>query len=340
MYAGGEFTAIGGVTANNIARMNLSTGTWEPLLQLCSNGVNGVVRSIIDTGLGDGSVYVGGGFTDAGAIPEADLVAKFTPGSTANCPTATGPTWPPVLKIPAPDDFRIEKIFPGRKGRLNRMYVTLAWESNSSYYIHKVTVDEVKWDCTDTDCTGPGVLKTDPRFDCWSSSTSCEIFLPYKSNDRTSTGLREARFNLRGFTFDGVGGTAVIDPPKPFERFLEPGAATDVTATSDWRSVTVTWKEPVAEGLSGITFISNYLVRASTGQVCITRVTVIGGTGHLSCTFTRLRPGVNYTFAVQALNVFGWSALSAPSVEAASPKDVQITSQSRQTCDLLVPSRF
>ena len=58
LYAGGSFTAAGGVTANRIARWD---GTaWHPL----GSGMDNPVRSLAMRP--DGSLYAGGDFTTAG----------------------------------------------------------------------------------------------------------------------------------------------------------------------------------------------------------------------------------------------------------------------------------
>lgn len=63
LYVGGSFTAIGGVTAANIARFSLLTSTWLPL----DTGTNGAV--FVLTFGRDVSLYVGGAFTSAGGVP-------------------------------------------------------------------------------------------------------------------------------------------------------------------------------------------------------------------------------------------------------------------------------
>ncbi|MBI3123918.1 MAG: carboxypeptidase regulatory-like domain-containing protein, partial [Ignavibacteriales bacterium] len=72
IYAGGNFTAAGGITANNIAKWNGSY--WSPLVG--SNGVNGVnhaVKALVFTG---GNLYAGGNFTTAGGL-NAMHIAKW-----------------------------------------------------------------------------------------------------------------------------------------------------------------------------------------------------------------------------------------------------------------------
>jgi hypothetical protein len=67
LYAGGNFTAVGGVSALNIARYNGSS--WSPL----GSGVNNTVNAIAVT---NGMVYAGGTFTTAGAVT-ANRIARW-----------------------------------------------------------------------------------------------------------------------------------------------------------------------------------------------------------------------------------------------------------------------
>lgn len=60
LYAGGEFTSIGGVNANNIARWNGTT--WSAM----GTGTSGLVSKIGINGLG--AIYAGGAFENAGGI--------------------------------------------------------------------------------------------------------------------------------------------------------------------------------------------------------------------------------------------------------------------------------
>ncbi|MBI2934667.1 MAG: phage tail family protein [Chloroflexi bacterium] len=62
------------------------SGTWAAL----STGLNGEVWAI-ETAI-DGTVYVGGLFTNAGGVAAADYIAKWTPGSTAWSALGTGVT--------------------------------------------------------------------------------------------------------------------------------------------------------------------------------------------------------------------------------------------------------
>jgi trimeric autotransporter adhesin len=72
IYVGGGFASIGGEERNNIAAINLTTGTatsWNP-------NASGVVQTLA---LSDTTIYVGGNFTSTGGasrnyIAEIDLV--------------------------------------------------------------------------------------------------------------------------------------------------------------------------------------------------------------------------------------------------------------------------
>ena len=79
LYAGGYFTAAGGVRANNIAKWDPSTSTWSAL----GSGIAGGGVSVYALAFGlDGSLYVGGDLTTAGGVP-ANNIAKWDP-STAS----------------------------------------------------------------------------------------------------------------------------------------------------------------------------------------------------------------------------------------------------------------
>ena len=81
VYAGGDFTTAGGVTANRVAKWD---GTaWSALGAGAANGLNGGYIYALAVA-GNGDVYVGGGFTQAGGVA-ADNVAKWN-----------GTTWSPL----------------------------------------------------------------------------------------------------------------------------------------------------------------------------------------------------------------------------------------------------
>lgn len=68
LYLGGQFTIIGGISANKIARYNTSTGEWTALgTGLSGTYVGGTAECVAITVMG-GSVYAGGNFADAGGV--------------------------------------------------------------------------------------------------------------------------------------------------------------------------------------------------------------------------------------------------------------------------------
>jgi trimeric autotransporter adhesin len=74
LYLGGFFDAAGTVAANNIARWESRTRSWQTLGNGFSNGVDGRVRAIYVSATG--AIYVGGGFEHAGGVP-ARNIAKW-----------------------------------------------------------------------------------------------------------------------------------------------------------------------------------------------------------------------------------------------------------------------
>jgi len=66
LYAVGEFTQIGGIAANHVARLDLDTFVWSAL----GSGVNDNVYAV---DYADGILYVGGAFKTAGAVSAEDV---------------------------------------------------------------------------------------------------------------------------------------------------------------------------------------------------------------------------------------------------------------------------
>ena len=90
LYAGGNFTAAGGVPANFIAFWN--GDVWTPL----GLGVNAYVNGLAVFDDGDGaSLYAAGGFTNAGGV-DANFVAKWD-----------GKTWSPLGDGPDADTYAL-----------------------------------------------------------------------------------------------------------------------------------------------------------------------------------------------------------------------------------------
>jgi len=76
VVVGGRFTSAGGVSANSVARFNTQTNTWSALGTGSSNGVSGILASVLALAVVGNEVYVGGGFTSAGGV-SANNVARF-----------------------------------------------------------------------------------------------------------------------------------------------------------------------------------------------------------------------------------------------------------------------
>lgn len=87
LYAGGDFTTIGGTAATRIASLNIGTGAWSAM----GTGANDVVRAIAVSQ--DGSkVYAGGDFSSAGGVANTDNIALWTVASAAWSALSTGAT--------------------------------------------------------------------------------------------------------------------------------------------------------------------------------------------------------------------------------------------------------
>ena len=87
VYVGGIFNQAGSVSANNVARYNPNSGTWDNLGGGVSfGGFGGVVYALAVSG---NDVYVGGQFTQAGSV-SANNVARFNVGTNSWRALGTG----------------------------------------------------------------------------------------------------------------------------------------------------------------------------------------------------------------------------------------------------------
>lgn len=85
LYAGGNFTTIGGTAAARIASLNIGTGAWSAM----TTGAAGDVYAIAVSQ--DGSkVYIGGAFASAGGVANTLRLALWTVASAAWSALSTG----------------------------------------------------------------------------------------------------------------------------------------------------------------------------------------------------------------------------------------------------------
>lgn len=105
VYAAGDFSTAGGVTASNIARWDGSS--WSPL----GLGVNNYVLGI--TFDGDSTLYVSGGFTTAGGSPASRIATWNGASNTGGGGSSAGAT--PVMaqfRFLFPDGTECASISP------------------------------------------------------------------------------------------------------------------------------------------------------------------------------------------------------------------------------------
>jgi hypothetical protein len=102
VYVGGGFTNAGGMPgANNIARWNSASNTWN--LVGAANAVNSTVQAIKVSG---SDVYIGGDFTNAGGNSAADYLVRWDGAQWTALVSGTAGVFGPVyaLAVPSSDD--------------------------------------------------------------------------------------------------------------------------------------------------------------------------------------------------------------------------------------------
>ena len=102
VYVGGGFTNAGGMPgANNIARWNSASNTWN--LVGAANAVNNAVRAIKVSG---SDVYIGGDFTNAGGNSAADYLVRWDGAQWTALVSGTAGVFGPVyaLAVSSSDD--------------------------------------------------------------------------------------------------------------------------------------------------------------------------------------------------------------------------------------------
>ncbi len=88
LIVGGDFTGIGGSSANNLAAYDPNTNTWSSI----GGGVNGEVQALY---VYDGELLVGGTFTRVGLAPNDQPIAFFArwDGTNWKAPDPTSPSY-------------------------------------------------------------------------------------------------------------------------------------------------------------------------------------------------------------------------------------------------------
>jgi hypothetical protein len=323
-YIGGRFDCVNGLRMNNMARYDIAAGTWEAVGDGTRAGVqvvaNGAVRTIEPAPAG-GALYVGGSFTDAGGLAAADNIAKLTPVATAAgpCNPAAAGEVREVPALDAPKRFRWGSLgftgqIPGYNNGEEGRLLSFQWDApvGVNYYIYRVS----------TEIGGNTVA----GLDCWSSGLTCDMVIPL---DDPAWRSEAYIFKLQGFTFDGVGKSASLKVPSPYDPVFPPSPPRNVRSVGGWNKVTVSYDVPADEGTYSIT---NYLVTSVPDRrICITRVV---DANSLQCVFTSLTPGTNYRFTVQALTGAGWGDQASVMTPVAS-RNLKTTSSSRKKVTFL-----
>ena len=170
LFAGGRFDAIGGESANHVARWDGTT--WVRL----GLGTNGMVRSlaVYDDGSGP-ALYVGGDFTSAGGN-SANGVARWLPGGwSALGPGITG-------LVPSVHD--LEVFDPGTGPRL---YATGTFE-----WAGGIPADAIaSWDGTGWSAVGGGlIIQRGRALEVWDDGNGADL---YVAGEFTQAGGVQAR---------------------------------------------------------------------------------------------------------------------------------------------------
>jgi len=90
LYIGGNFTQVGDISANSVARYNTETSSWSRLGTPTNNGVSGVGATVNALAFGNGLLCVGGSFSQAGGASVGN-VAFYSLQSNSWAPLGVGP---------------------------------------------------------------------------------------------------------------------------------------------------------------------------------------------------------------------------------------------------------
>ena len=324
LYIGGSFASVGSVSARNIAQWSAASGAWLPVGAgiLDSNQYSGVFSMAVHPETKD--LYVGGQFSQpVGGSTAMGSIVKWDYEDDTWYAVGTGLTAGNVDDISFSADG--ETMYIGNWASAPTIGGTFA---NGIAILTSTDLD----DTTATTINGAwtyvksaGAIGVTGPSNATLNQTSTRAVLAQPS----STAMFGGNFHTAGAVT--AGRVALFTPgpePDPNAPATPPGPPLNVVAEGGWQTVTVNWDPPTDQGTYPVT---NYLVQATAvgstpaGNVCITRLTDAKLT---ECTFTSLRPGVEYTFRVQGLNGGGWGQRSEAS-NAATPYELKITGSDR-----------
>ena len=301
LYVGGTFSGMSGKAAQSIAQWSNADDTWTALgggMTVASKVYAMAVHPITK------DLYIGGYLIDPSGYP-----ASFSPGIVKW--DYSDDTWAAVgtgLANPNVDDIAFSPdgttMWIGMDPALNQAPVGYVAQLTSQDLISDgATTITGTWNAlTSQGVSGVGgPAPADPG-----NVNQQSVRAAYALGNNSA--IFGGNFHTAGPI--SVGRIARFSPPPPPPPVFPPGAPTGVTATGEIGSVTVSWNAPADSG--GLP-IRNYRATASPGGATCE-------VDALTCAFTGLTVGTQYTFTVQAYNFAGWGPASAPS-NAASPLD-------------------
>jgi hypothetical protein len=321
VYVGGVFSPIGSNGLKNIAAWNPSAGTWSRLGGGLTDGGFGQVAAMTVHPVTK-DLFVAGYFTaEPGGRTDLYSVAKWD---------YLDDTWYSVGNFTAVADVASIAISPnGEHLYIGGRFANATAGGSSTPYNRIAVLSGGDLTAGATDVGGTwNYLKSAGAIGVSASVRSLianNDGSVYVAGDFTTAGpINAAR-------------VALFTPgpePDPNVPATPPGPPLNVVAKGGWQTVTVSWDPPLDQGTYPIT---NYLAQATAvgstpaGNVCITRLTDAKLT---ECTFTSLKPGVQYTFTVQGLNGGGWGTRSEAS-NIATPYELKITGYGRKKLSFL-----